>query len=87
MLKDEIIEMAKKCGLVGMRSHADGIYIDALLDFAKLAAEAEREACAKLVEPDDKDKHDAIHGSHINWVIFKMLESKTYDIRTREKDD
>jgi hypothetical protein len=50
MLKDEIIEMAKKCGLVGMRSHADGIYIDALLDFAKLAAEAEREACAKLCE-------------------------------------
>ena len=86
MLKDEIIEMAKKCGLVGMRAHVDGIYIDALLDFAKLAAEAEREACAKLVEPNDKQRHDAIHGSHISWVIFKLLERKTDDIRERGQE-
>jgi len=48
--QDEITEMAMKCGLVGMRPHLDGIYMDALLSFAKLVAEAEREACAKLCE-------------------------------------
>jgi hypothetical protein len=42
--------MAQECGLVGMRPHLDGIYSEALEAFAKLVAEAEREACAKLVD-------------------------------------
>ena len=46
MTQDEIIEMAKECGLVGMRPHLDGIYFEALEEFAKLVAEHEREACA-----------------------------------------
>jgi hypothetical protein len=46
----EIIELAKKYKLVGMRPHLDGIYMDALLSFAKSVAEAEREACAKLFD-------------------------------------
>ena len=41
MTQDEIIEMAQECGLVGMRPHLDGIYIESLLAFAKLVAEAE----------------------------------------------
>jgi hypothetical protein len=45
---NEIIETAKKCGLVGMRPHLDGIYMDALLSFAKLVAAKEREACAEI---------------------------------------
>ena len=53
MTQDEIIEMAQKCGLVGMRPHLDGIYIESLLAFAKLVAEAEREACAKVAEDMD----------------------------------
>jgi hypothetical protein len=48
--QDEIIEMVMKCGLVGMRPHLDGIYMDALLSFAKLVAAKEREACAKLCD-------------------------------------
>jgi hypothetical protein len=48
--QDEITEMAMKCGLIGMRPHLDGIYMDALLSFAKLVAAKEREACAKLCE-------------------------------------
>jgi len=48
--QDEITEMAMKCGLVGMRPHLDGIYMDALLSFAKLVAAKEREACAKVCE-------------------------------------
>ena len=39
MTQDEIIEMAQECGLVGMRPHLDGIYIESLLAFAKLVAD------------------------------------------------
>ena len=39
MTQDEIIEMAQECGLVGMRPHLDGIYIESLLAFAKRAEE------------------------------------------------
>ena len=50
MTQDEIIEMAQECKLIGMRPHLDGIYSEALVAFAKLVAEKEREACAKLAE-------------------------------------
>jgi hypothetical protein len=50
MTQDEIIEMAQKCRLIGSDPRLYGIYMDALLSFAKLVAEAEREACAKIVE-------------------------------------
>jgi len=46
MTQDEIIEMAKECGLVGMRPHLDGIYFEALEAFAKLVAQHERDKCA-----------------------------------------
>ena len=39
MTQDEIIEMAQECGLVGMRPHLDGIYVESLLAFAKLVAD------------------------------------------------
>ena len=39
MTQDEIIEMAQKCGLLGMRPHLDGIYIESLLAFAKRVEE------------------------------------------------
>ena len=50
MTQDEIIEMAQKCNLIGMRPHLDGIYTEALTEFAKLVAAKEREACAKVAE-------------------------------------
>ena len=50
MTQDEIMEMAQKCRLIGSDPRLYGIYMDALLSFAKLVAEAEREACAKIVE-------------------------------------
>ena len=49
-MTQEIIEMAQECGLIGMRPHLDGIYSEALEAFAKLVAEAEREACAKIAD-------------------------------------
>ena len=39
MTKEEIIEMAQQCGLIGMRPHLDGIYSEALESFAKLVVE------------------------------------------------
>ena len=48
-MTQEIIEMAQECGLVGMRPHLDGIYSEALLAFAKLIAEAEREAFKQII--------------------------------------
>ena len=44
MTKEEIIEMAKECNLIGMRPHLDGIYFESLEAFAKLVAEHERDA-------------------------------------------
>jgi len=51
MTKEEIIEMAQRCGLFGIRPYPDGTYSEALEDFAKLIAEKEREACAELIPP------------------------------------
>ena len=53
MTQDEIIEMAKQAGF----SIADGIVTGGVTDvkrFAKLVAEREREACAKLFEQGDE---------------------------------
>jgi hypothetical protein len=44
MTQDEIIEMAKEAGLLPCQ----GIHMGDLKAFAKLIAEKEREACAKL---------------------------------------
>ena len=48
MTQDEIIEMAQECKLIGMRPFIDGIYTEALIEFAKLVAAKEREACAQV---------------------------------------
>ena len=45
MTRDEIIEMARQAGFVWL-----GEYHSNLEDFAKLVAQHEREACAKLCE-------------------------------------
>ena len=42
MTQDEIIEMASKCLLIDKNTR-DGIYVDALIDYAKLVAQHERE--------------------------------------------
>jgi len=57
MTQDEIIEMAQECKLIGMRPHLDGIYTEALIEFAKLVAAKEREACAKVCDdwPNGRD--------------------------------
>ena len=54
MNKKEIIEMAQRCGLFGIRPYPDGTYFEALEAFAKLIAEKEREKfCAVLRQLHD----------------------------------
>jgi hypothetical protein len=53
--QDEIVEMAKRAGIrrrtdVFFSEYCDGICFDDLEAFAKLVAEREREACAKVCE-------------------------------------
>ena len=54
MTQDEIIEMATKCQLIDKNTRA-GIYFDALIAYAKLVAQHEREACAQVCEDNATD--------------------------------
>jgi hypothetical protein len=49
MTRDEIIRFAIQCNLV-TTGNRDGVYMDALTEFAHLVAAKEREACAKECE-------------------------------------
>ena len=50
MTQDEIIEMAKQAGAVYSNDHAASLLDDEIIIFAKLVAQHEREACAKVCE-------------------------------------
>ena len=69
MIKEEIIEMAQRCGLFGIRPYLDGTYSEALEDFAKLVAEKEREECAKLC---DYVYNNIVTDEHIKNMAFKI---------------
>ena len=49
MTQDEIIRFAIQCRLV-TTSNRDGLYMDALTEFAKLVAAKEREDCAEVCD-------------------------------------
>jgi hypothetical protein len=56
MTQDEIIEMARQAGFAEKDAMFRSVYlanIKELVAFAKLVAEKEREACAKLLERTD----------------------------------
>lgn len=63
MKQDEIIEMAMKSGCPKENALAN---MDILQDFAKLVADKEREACAKLVED--------------SWMAFSRASNVRLDI-------
>ncbi len=48
MTRDDIIRMARKCQLIGEGHELDGMYLQALSQFAAIVASAEREACAEI---------------------------------------
>jgi hypothetical protein len=76
MTQDEIMEMAQKCRLIGSDPRLYGIYMDALLSFAKLVAEAEREACAKLCDElvNDENTIEYANAAYRCSVIIRSRE-------------
>jgi hypothetical protein len=58
MTRDEIIEMARQAGFVWL-----GEYHSNLEDFAKLVAQHEREACAKVCEEQMQGKSIWVEGA------------------------
>ena len=56
MTQDEIIRFAIQCRLV-TTGNRDGLYMDALTEFANLVAAKEREACAKLIDEEALDAY------------------------------
>jgi hypothetical protein len=76
MTQDEIMDMAQECRLIGSDPRLYGIYMDALLSFAKLVAEAEREACAKLCDElvNDENTIEYANAAYRCSVLIRSRE-------------
>jgi len=79
MTQDEIIEMAQKCGLVGMRPHLDGIYSEALVAFAKLVAEKEREAFKQIIR-------ETPFSNWFQWDLIEAIDKRGQTLAQPKKD-
>ena len=83
MTNEEIIDMARQAGFDPHDMSADfTCNLDNIEGFAKLVAEAEREACAKIVENrilDDKNEN-------IKKGYFFAQQSIAEDIRARGQE-
>lgn len=81
-----VMELAQECKLIGMRPHLDGIYQEAIEKFAALVEAAaradEREACAKLVEPTEEHRREALHYIGGEEGV-ELLDNRAADIRAR----
>jgi len=84
MTKDEIIEMAKEAGGYSPKKYPEEWRLDDddLLRFAKLVAEKEREACAKIAE--NRILHD--ENKDIKKGYLFAQQSIAQDIRTRGQE-
>ena len=81
MTQDEITKMAEEAGLYYNKSsfvwtspiatnlYPEGIYPAALEDFAKLVAQHEREACAKVCEIYTNERNDEARKTATKCVI------------------
>ena len=58
MTRDDIIRMAAACGIPEYEDNES--QADNIIRFANLVAAAEREACARMVEPVDESLADEI---------------------------
>ena len=79
MTKEEIIEMANQAKLPYDYVGGELMWLDKLEQFAKLVAEKEREACAKIAE--NRILHD--ENKNIKKGYFFAQQSIAQDIRTR----
>jgi len=69
MTDEQIIEMAKQAGLF-----AGPIYRDGLLAFAKLVAQHEREACAKVC--DDMDSISDYYTLRVELICAQAIRAR-----------
>ena len=78
MTKDDIIRMAKEVGLPIL------VWEEETQAFANLVASAEREACAKLVEPNDQ--HKSFPSDYLGGEEgVKLLDGIAAKIRARSE--
>lgn len=86
MTQDEIIEMAQECGLVGMRPHLDGIYIESLVAFAKRVEEKAQPA--QPMHPEIKkmyeDYFDKCFRESSEPVPENFMDALKFDVVMRE---
>ena len=81
--QDEIIRFAIQCRLV-TTGNRDGLYMDALTEFANLVAAKEREACAKVCEQNEiLIPIDVWHGSTKNEMTKHTALALAAAIRAR----
>jgi hypothetical protein len=77
MNRDEIIEMARKAGsLIEIAQEKDLLWLAA---FAKLVAQHEREACAKLLE----DTADSAKNVDPNGFVWQAIQKSAELIQAR----
>ena len=73
MTQDEIIEMAVKAGIAQAIAEVN---IDIMEAFAKLIAEKEREACAKLCEDDDSNAGEWHWEAHVGGYFARAIKER-----------
>ncbi len=78
MTREDIIRMAQECHLIGMRPHLDGLYQEAIEQFAALVAAHERQACAMVVEINAMACNEGI--------LKKVLNANADAIRARGQE-
>ena len=84
MTKDDMIRMAREAGW----QYADDMSgYEPLWNFATLVAAAEREACAKLVEPNEEHRRDASWGYLGGEEGVELLDATAANIRARANHD
>ena len=75
MTQDEIIRFAIQCRLV-TTGNRDGLYMDALTEFAKLVAAKEREACAKVCDDDDSNAGEWHWEAHVGGYFARAIRAR-----------
>ena len=82
MTKEEIIQMANQANLPYDYVGGELMWLDKLEHFAKLIAQKEREACAKIAE--NRILHD--ENKNIKKGYFFAQQSIAQDIKTRGQE-
>ena len=86
MTREDIIRMAREAGKV--RPGVEYMPLEVFERFAKLVAEAEREACARLCDAEAnrvRDLHDRLDDGCIDALLGKELSARSLAFAIRER--